>query len=1260
MAIQNVVLPMTGEELKDKLNEMISQFVATTTEYGDTGRLRYDPSTKHFYFEVKQTDGQWLIKAEIGASIIVDALRLIKGDKPTDIIPGEIAQYNREITLPDGSKTVRSEIVLENGDEYGFVVNNQQTNKVVFRKNDGTLVEIPIIYSDGVGTDYTDLDKIIFTGDVTLSKSDIDKSLTVDITGGGGEVPQSVLDDISNNKAELDRLKTNIKDEGLPTYVWRDRGVPTLPLTSVQKYKAYYIHCIVLRDSLQKMQIPSGIDDGAIISFENNDRSKYVTINPPTGETINGISSYKANSDTLNFFVKSGGDWKLAFGGVFPNSLTSLKSTIQTLLPNSLNTIDEISAQLKDRLHTFREIQNEFDSQLHTIDDLESDGFEKDTYLYGVLDDNTNVPTNSSWVISQARIYEPTDIPAQNKGQKHLALAIPVMAEPLIKTLLVNGVEAETLSQYYAQGTVPRKILITEDLFDTSSIIKVKFEIGIDDNKGISGISLDDGNTEVASIHTINMKGVKITKLPNQDELPSGTSEITSGINIHMVAPDEQYGNGLCNELIVEPPLQVDDTPTGENTAKLYLKHDAFEPMHKPGFLAYLKEDTAIIGKVQPDTPLTANAHHDGVLWFDDVVVPTGAYLSSNMATKTYSIEEADELDPNVSGGTDYLIAYRVHMKGVAPTDGFVRIYLYNTNVNPFQSKGILEDKNGNLMAVERHYKAGEELGLLDIISVVNAKGSQPFTCHIVDNFGGDLVMLTDRTEGSTGLLIQALTKDSKTGNALQQFELDTAQNIEFSSHYLGMDRMVLGYAVARDETPISYIAGKNFISNDGLALINPNGLKTGVVNKHLIIEDDGVNLCDFNWGKVFSAEETQLLRGKEVNLTTILTDKENAYKVALMKWTGIPDKYTREIFTTRNNDEPVFQTGWTKVDELFISEDVVSGDHTETKTFTVPTDANNYAVIIYPNTAQQPMILKLKEFELDVDAPFIGYIIHAPEMLNEQHLNYNPEYKELVQDNQGYASLRYTINDNEQPCPVGEFKKGLADVELDPSINKVVGSGARGGEGAIVFKSDGDVIINTQLSISSEKATGTNSVIKFWYAKVVGEDGKEVYDKITKSEATFDVAGGAKNAIYRIPSFEIAVNAGDKLALRMQGDSTDSAYLQCNSPKIPMVSTKLNFKELIVGEDVGGTGVDLSGFTLAPKIVEYGIYKFLEKQNIDINVDIPSDVEASVLAVQEMTNDYKIRPISNVDYQYNPITHIWSFDFGSVKSGQVIIGFYV
>lgn len=634
---------------------------------------------------------------------------------------------------------------------------------------------------------------------------------------------------------------------------------------------------------------------------------------------------------------------------------------------------------------------------------------------------------------------------------------------------------------------------------------------------------------------------------------PKGTGG-SSDLTVTMT-PQTQYGASDVQKIRTETPLMVADNPDEQHSVKMYIQHDAFEPMHKPSFLAYLDENEDVVGKIGED-----RGHHDGRLWFGDVVKPAGAYIQVDKENKAYGIQEADNLDPNISGGTDYLVAFRVHMKGKAPNDGMVRAYLYNDPINSFSEKGILLDTNGHPMAVERHYKQGEELGSLDVIGVVNAKGIQNFTCHVVDDFADDMLVLTDRTQGCTGLMIQAITSEEKTGLGLLQFENDTKQNINFSSHYLGPDRASLGYWTSRDSAMETGDAGHGMTMTDGFHFYNLSRMQTGVQDGHLVFQDDGSAICDFNFGKIFTAEETKLLRGSEIDVKVTLTDKNCGWVIGLVKWTGTPDQYTTSIYKSRNNGTPVFEKGWELAGSAGISEDVVVGDHQFAHTFSVPADANNYGVIIYPVEAQQPMTLKLSQFEVDVSTPFIGYAIKAPDLLNEMHLEWNDEYKNLVQNTQGYASLRYTINASELPMPCGELGKGAADVSLDTTVNQVTGSQARGGEGAIKFNTDGNAKISTQLNLWNEQ--GSDNLVKFWWAKV-SDDG-QTYTKIVQSERDATVKAGSKGTIFNMPTFPINVKAGDRIALRAQAGKADAAFLQCVSDAKPMVDVDVKFKELV------------------------------------------------------------------------------------------------
>lgn len=174
--------------------------VALIKKYGANGRVRFDNTNKHFYFEVLE-GSNWVVKAEIGQSIIVDAVRLIKGEKPTNILPQEIALYNREVTLSDGTKSIRPMFVLPDGSEYGMVVSKYQTNEILFRNNVGDLIHIPIIYSHN-GLDYMNFNRISFSG-------------LVDVLMSQDELKVNILNNIDDSAKKSDRAYSSNKIESL-------------------------------------------------------------------------------------------------------------------------------------------------------------------------------------------------------------------------------------------------------------------------------------------------------------------------------------------------------------------------------------------------------------------------------------------------------------------------------------------------------------------------------------------------------------------------------------------------------------------------------------------------------------------------------------------------------------------------------------------------------------------------------------------------------------------------------------------------------------------------------------------------------------------------------------------------------------------------------------------------------------------------------------------------------------------------------------
>lgn len=135
--LQGAVTIQNMADLTDKVNTLKRK------EFLDKAYIELNEVNNHLeFYTYDELSSQFVKKFEIGGSAIVDVLKLIKGEKPVNIPINEIALYNREIILPDNTKTIRPELVIPDGSEYGLVVNNQQTGKVVYREINGELKEI--------------------------------------------------------------------------------------------------------------------------------------------------------------------------------------------------------------------------------------------------------------------------------------------------------------------------------------------------------------------------------------------------------------------------------------------------------------------------------------------------------------------------------------------------------------------------------------------------------------------------------------------------------------------------------------------------------------------------------------------------------------------------------------------------------------------------------------------------------------------------------------------------------------------------------------------------------------------------------------------------------------------------------------------------------------------------------------------------------------------------------------------------------------
>lgn len=79
------------------------------------------------------------------------------------------------------------------------------------------------------------------------------------------------------------------------------------------------------------------------------------------------------------------------------------------------------------------------------------------------------------------------------------------------------------------------------------------------------------------------------------------------------------------------------------------------------------------------------------------------------------------------------------------------------------------------------------------------------------------------------------------------------------------------------------------------------------------------------------------------------------------------------------SNDSPVYAPNWSKVQELFVTEQPDGDFHKSIFTVTVPTDENlNNLAIAVTQDAQVPTNMAIREFTVDVVQPFETYDLLA------------------------------------------------------------------------------------------------------------------------------------------------------------------------------------------------------------------------------------------------------------------------------------------
>ena len=537
-------------------------------------------------------------------------------------------------------------------------------------------------------------------------------------------------------------------------------------------------------------------------------------------------------------------------------------------------------------------------------------------------------------------------------------------------------------------------------------------------------------------------------------------------------------------------------------------------------------------------------------LYFGDIRVKGGTFVYTNMQDKSFVVDDVDpQDDPNISGGTTFICGLYYEptttTQNTVTQDGAIRLELVDDTDTP------ITGNDGNPIAVQIDYKAGDTIKPEFYVGEFQAKAFTRVHLKIEPVFANEEVIPVG---ANTQICLQSITKDESSGLALLSFMAFTGYKIGFDTLYYGFNSLNLARFLVFDQ-PQETVSGEMPLGDNTFINFATNS-EVQVSGYNLIIENTGLELPVWNIYKVYSEYDCQNIGGKNALVTVTLTDKDNAFDVSLLEYTGTQPAPQPKLLSY-NNTVPVFAAGWSVIDTMFISEDVVSGEHKQSKTFTLPTNAKGLAISLYPNNSQSPTTLKLKDFEADITPWFNRVMITDNSHISEQYLrNLDYVYRSIVAVPAGYASYRYTINSAKTKLPVGVFSGGDNKIVNDNSWTDAGSTDPNKTQGDIKFLADGIVTINYQAQCYNEQGTINN--VEFWLEKV--SDSSEVAGS---HYATTIEAQRTTPKNITSPKFTFSVKANETYRFYGKSNKDDGFYLQTSTVANPLIRFDYEFEEL-------------------------------------------------------------------------------------------------
>lgn len=636
----------------------------------------------------------------------------------------------------------------------------------------------------------------------------------------------------------------------------------------------------------------------------------------------------------------------------------------------------------------------------------------------------------------------------------------------------------------------------------------------------------DNGNVSVGANH-INFK--------------AGFLEDDGSGKVDYTPPQVQFNDKLVKKDFVAKRVQSLDgsiriSDVGNGTADLSVS----TPNKAEGIMATVGWDE-LINSEFPNSRI----------YFGDIKQAGGQAIYPDEQTKSFVIQDVDPADdPNASGGSTIFVGLyyepALFENNALTQDGSVRLELVD------DTDTVLTDVNGDPMAVQIDYKAGDIQRPELYLGEHKAKAFTRVHLKIAPSFTNEEILSVG---SNTAICLQAITKDQSSGDALMAFMSYTGHSIRFDSRYYGVNSLNLAQFLAKTQVK-QEIDPQTASWGNSTYFNNRSKVNVEIKDYHLNVSDNGTDLPVFSLYKRYNPFDTHNIKGGTMGVSVTLTDKDDAFTVALMKYTGSTSPAPEPSVVRYDNGSPIFESDWVIVDTMFISEDVVSGEHVEKKTFNTPDDASikELAVVLYPTNSQIPTTLKLKDFEVDLKPAKTRIIITDRTPIKEKHLEYFDNwYKSSVVCPKQFSAYRYTANSAKTKIPVGVVTGKGTYLVNDHSWTDPGSSDPYKVQGAFKFDVNATAHFEGYYLIKNEQGTINNA--EFFMEKVQG--GQEV----SGSRVATTIEANRKTP-KKVPfKFSMPVKKGETYQPFMQSDKDDGFYLECGPNGAPMVYFTIELK---------------------------------------------------------------------------------------------------